>query len=211
MRAPVGGGAPTVLATGQAAPGRLALDATHVFWVNAWGLNEGSVMRADLDGSNVTTVAANQNAPIALAVGGNVVCWCSESPGLLACANIDGTNPQTIATNRVWDGGFVYFVDSSTGDLSRALVTGSAATRFQTGGPVGYSGPVAVDVSNIYFSVGSNPGFARVSKLGGATAPLLPKVNGYYGTTTRIVLDDTHYYFIGVAGSSNVSIMRNPK
>jgi sugar lactone lactonase YvrE len=44
MQVPIGGGTPITLASGQAIPDGITVDATHVYWTN--NAVEGSVMKA---------------------------------------------------------------------------------------------------------------------------------------------------------------------
>ena len=79
--------APVVLANEQAAPTHVAVDSNGVYWINTAGnvASTGSVMRADLDGTNRSVVAQDLYAPQDVAVGGGNLYWSSiASPGGLA-------------------------------------------------------------------------------------------------------------------------------
>jgi hypothetical protein len=67
---PVGGG--NVVASGQAKPWGIAVDATHVYWTNE---GDGTVLRMDRAGSPPTFVARGQPEPHQLIVDANQVIW----------------------------------------------------------------------------------------------------------------------------------------
>jgi hypothetical protein len=52
-------------------------------------------MRANLDGTGVTTLAPGQDQPEGIAVYGSHICWTDTS---IFQANLDGTNPNTLIT-----------------------------------------------------------------------------------------------------------------
>lgn len=72
VRVPIGGGALTILASGQT-PESVAVDATNVYWTN-WSGTGGSVVRAPLGGGAPTTLAAGPDA-FGIAVDGSTVYW----------------------------------------------------------------------------------------------------------------------------------------
>ncbi len=65
---PVRGGTITVLARGQDRPSSVAVDGSHVYWIDSGG-HSGTVRDVPLGGGRVRTLARGQASPGALAVG----------------------------------------------------------------------------------------------------------------------------------------------
>jgi hypothetical protein len=93
--------APVVLATGQTSPKHVAFDSTSVYWLDEGSevTADGTLMRINRDGTNLTTFAPALYAPSDLAVGGGVAYWSSPSPAaVMAESTSGGSQPQAIAT-----------------------------------------------------------------------------------------------------------------
>jgi sugar lactone lactonase YvrE len=66
------GRTPATLATGQASPARLAMNATHLFWTNA---GDGTIASVRKAGGEVRTIARDQRMPLAIAADADAVAW----------------------------------------------------------------------------------------------------------------------------------------
>jgi hypothetical protein len=81
MRVPVGGGVPTVIASGQSNLSGLAIDATSVYWTSRGTQSrcnsDGSLMRAPLRGGAPVTLVANEEGPSGVALDATSVYWIS--------------------------------------------------------------------------------------------------------------------------------------
>ena len=105
MKTPIGGGATKVLATGQAIPLDLKVDATNLYWVNQGEVTtpNGSVMKLPLAGGSPVTLAAGQNTVFDLAIDSTNVYWnnwgqqtLTMTNGSLMSVPIAGGTPTTI-------------------------------------------------------------------------------------------------------------------
>src|SRR5262249_25621575 len=99
---PTSGGAPTQLITGQNAPSAIAVDGSGIYWTDlgSVSLGDGAVKRADLDGSNIQTLASNQKFPLNIAVDAGHVYWSTLDGGLSGIGK-DGKNlfPYVVGSN----------------------------------------------------------------------------------------------------------------
>ena len=108
MKTPIGGGATTVLASGQNIPLDVKVDATNVYWVNQGSVTtpNGMVeMKVPLAGGAPTMLATGQNTIFDLVVDSTTVYWndwgqhepSTMTNGSLVSVPIGGGTPTTIA------------------------------------------------------------------------------------------------------------------
>ena len=94
---PVGGGKVTTLASGSFSVDALAVDATHVYWVDSY---DGTVNELPLGGGSVASggfLAAGQDSPAFVAVTGAHVYWGSWNAGILSEAPVTGGRVDIVA------------------------------------------------------------------------------------------------------------------
>lgn len=140
LRKPIGSGSPTTIFTASSGAGPCALlvDGQTLFFAVLGADNgKGTVSSANLDGSNVQTLAASQRFPYALAVDANYIYWTTEG-------DFDTNNKPT------GNGGVYRCSKSGCGGSPDQLVSGLVDAR-----------GIAVDDVNIYyatFETGSGDG-----------------------------------------------------
>ena len=125
--------APTPLATNLAHPTSLAVDATHLYWIDA-GTDStpsatGSVVRMPIAGGPVQTLASEQYGPLGIAVDRSRVYWGVGGPGgtydgALMAMPLAGGNPETLASE-----GMAYFGAIAVDDQSVYWVNGPMVLR----------------------------------------------------------------------------------
>jgi hypothetical protein len=84
LKAPLGGGTPVVLVSGQEAPWGIATDPgqENLYWVNSGtAANGGSVMSVSVGGGTIRTIATMQDAPDFVAVDATNVYWTNFATG----------------------------------------------------------------------------------------------------------------------------------
>jgi hypothetical protein len=137
-----------------------AVVSSHLYWSSDIG---GTIVEANLDGSNPTTIVTGQNSPVGVAVGGNHLYWANEgtaaknyTDGTIVEANLDGTNQIPIATGL--DSPFMVAVDSDHlywtsffgGKIIEANLDGTNQVPIVTG--LGNPEGVAVDCCHLYWA-----------------------------------------------------------
>src|SRR6201997_3876494 len=108
---PDGSDLKTIAEEGRKLPDGLVVDsaARHMYWTNMGNLkvNDGSILRSDLDGKNITTVvpqgATFTPKQLQLEKTSGKLYWCDREGMRLMRANLDGSNIETL-------------VDTSQGD-----------------------------------------------------------------------------------------------
>jgi hypothetical protein len=169
------GGTASVVATAQNSPTSIATDAMNVYWVDTEG--SGSVLACALGGcTSPTALAASQSSPWGLAVpasGGAVYftagasAWSVslEDAGVGAIGTETAT-PYAIAT----DGANVYWSDSAGGVYKCA--SSGCTTPVQLSAPTGQpSYGIALDATNVYFTVGAGSGGGGIWRVPKAAGP----------------------------------------
>jgi hypothetical protein len=178
MRAPVGGGPPTALATDQTSPDAIAIDATSVYFVD----NGVGVMSVPLAGGTVTVLASG---PYGAAFGGLVVdpatVYWADQGGALLTVPIGGGPVTTLvpatahqlgalaidATSLYWT---IEGMHADNGSVMKMPLAGGPATALVT--MLASPQAIAVDGASVYFNDYTSGTVSRVPLGGGAVAIL---------------------------------------
>ena len=165
-----------ILGTGLHEPNYITLDVAggKMYWTIAEA-GASAIQRANLDGTNVEVIVPSEHfglpGGVALAVSGDKLYWTDWSRDTIGCANLDGSNVQTLVTglDYPWGitldvaGGKIYWTidplgSSDTGKIQRAnldgtnvqdLVTGLDSPRYIALGIPQTSGTITFDPNEI--------------------------------------------------------------
>lgn len=176
------------LITGASIPQGVAVDAAHVYWAN-FGAGEGTIGRANLDGSGVTQTFIDVGlvaAPDGVAVDGGHIYWTSFTQGKIGRANVDGTGVTLslisglgTPTGVAVDAGHIYWANGAAGTIGRANLDGTDVNQTLVAG-AGKPEVVAVDAGHVYWANSASQAIGRANLDGtGATAHLFGAPNAY--------------------------------
>ncbi|MSP63616.1 MAG: hypothetical protein EXR72_25385 [Myxococcales bacterium] len=145
MHADLQGGPPMALATHQASPYVLALDATSVYWTNARFPPDGAVMKMPLRGGPPVVLARERVIPAGITVDGRHVYWVDYQQAKVLKVPIAGGEVVALHEEMVEYSGLldiavdstsVYFNHRNGGHLRKvAIGGGSVVTLLDTSNP----------------------------------------------------------------------------
>ena len=195
----------TLWTEANATPTRLALDATHVYFVD---FNGGNVRRIAKTGGSVELLAAAQNAT-RIAVDSTHAYFTNDQksqvvrvPKTGGATELLATLPQA-ATSIALDATHVYVSETSnTGRIQKLLKTGGAPTILaNTPWPIG----IAVTSAHVYWPSFENNGTLRRVPIGGGTTETLDTNtdNGF-----AVAVDSANVYWTVLGTGANKGEIR---
>ena len=188
----------TLLASGQANPGSLAVDKTHVYWLDGGGGGTpASVMRVPIGGGTPTRLATAQS-PSALALDATRAYW--EDNGSIFATPLEGgavtrlAAGQSLVGSIAVDAESVYWRtvdwDSGLGAVMKAPIGGGAPTQLASTHE-GVDWGLLVKDGNVYWA---DDGIWMVSADGGTPAMIAAATTTY--PLGAITADTTSVYWI---------------
>jgi hypothetical protein len=202
---------PKVLASHQANPGALALDASSVYWTTfGSSASEGSIVKVSKQGDTPVTLADHQSVPFGIAVDDTQVYWANYDAGgpngaLMAVPKRGGTPKVLVATadgprSVVVDATRAYFLTASA--LIAVAKHGGAPITVT---PTQCGSSIAADDASLYWVVNCvmfpPQGIFKVSKAGGIAAKISDEA------PNELVIASDGIYWIATGGN----VMKLPK
>jgi sugar lactone lactonase YvrE len=177
---------PVLVAGQQSEPAYVALDATHVYWTNS---GNGTVWRANKDGTNAVPIAQGQASPWVIRVRNGRVYWTQDTGGgFVASAPADGSGPvfdlsgpQPSPRGIDVDDTYVYFdtEDQDAGTMRRVQLDGGGLTTIasQQGSPK----DLIVTPTSVLWANHDDGTIARYDVASAAFAPLEKQLPAPWG------------------------------
>jgi hypothetical protein len=202
---------PKVLASHQANPGDLALDASSVYWTTfGSGTSEGSIVKVSKLGNTPVTLADHQSVPFGIAVDDTQVYWANYDAGgpngaLMSVPKAGGVPKVLVATadgprSVVVDGTRAYFLTSSA--LIAVAKHGGAPITVT---PTQCGSSIAADDTSLYWVVNCvmfpPQGIFKVAKAGGIAVKISDEA------PSKLVVTSDGIYWLAAGGS----VMKLPK
>ena len=113
----------------------------HIYWAK----DDGTITRANLDGTNPQTIVTGQSGPVGVAVDSAHIYWANFGDGTIDKANLDGSNPQTIVTGQngpegvAVDSAHIYWANGGDGTIIKANLDGTSPQTIVTGQDGGFA------------------------------------------------------------------------
>jgi hypothetical protein len=129
------------IVTGQEDALGVAVGGLHLYWAD-YGrptgprpghFQAGTIVEANLNGTDARTIATGQHNPWGVAVGVGHLYWSDDHAGTITEANLDGTDAKTIATGQslptgvAVDRSHLYWADFRSGKIVEANLNGTGA------------------------------------------------------------------------------------
>jgi hypothetical protein len=200
-KVPASGGTPFGIASGQYGPRGIAANGANAYWTTF----TGSIMTVPIDGG-VPVVAAQGNAPIAIALTATTMYWTDSVPQGVVSAPLGSTSasqsqlpfdvdvqPQSVAV----DSTGVYWTMYGVGTVMKASLDLRNVTTLATGALAPYG--IAVDVTNVYWTDALAGTITKVPKDGGTSSIL---ASGQVGPQS-IVVDSNSIYWTNTGSSDD--------
>ncbi len=160
MAAPLGGQSKS-LASNQASPAGIAVDAANIYWTDrATGQNDGAVMQLAFGTNAPMAIAGGQTDPVGIAVDSHDVYWVSGT-GVFKVPIGGGTITSLSNANTpsepmfAVDGVSAYWIDKGTGAIVKAALAGGTVVQVVVPmvGAVGATlqAGLAVDATSVYW------------------------------------------------------------
>lgn len=172
----------TVLASDQALPYDLAIDATHAYWTAE---SSNAVAKVSLAGGVPTTIVSSSSlSPQAIAVDSTSVYFGSLTQYSVYKTGKNGGGLLTIGASGAWASKIavgptaVYWLTTTTGALMRAGLNGGAVTTLVAAPNDGSYEMVGLDATSVYwlkhsFDDSSPGGIYKVSQSGGTPVTIM--------------------------------------
>lgn len=179
MKVPIGGGAPTTLATTSGAhtePEDLVVDSTYVYWIDAFG--GGAVERVAIGGGSKTLLATGLQYPESLSLQGGFLYWTDVNAGTVQKMAAAGGSVTTLASglSTPWgigtDSTSVYFTHA--GGIGKVPLGGGSVTSL-VAGPSMYQ--IAVNSTDVFWTTPNSKSMSKVPINGGSTTILSSSLN----------------------------------
>lgn len=146
----------TQLASGLSFPRDIAVNSTHLFWVNI----SGSVFRSNLDGSGIVTLATvGSDFLQGIAVTDSYLYWTNATAHSIQRSNLDGTGVTSLVTTGLSipygiqaTASFLYWADLGTDAIQRSNLDGTGVTTLLNAFDVTNPSGLVVTDSALYFT-----------------------------------------------------------
>jgi hypothetical protein len=214
MKAPLAGGTPAMISTGQSRPSGLVVDTTNAYWTSG----TYSIASAPLGGGATTTLttlpAANYVSPSSLAVAGGFLYYASGgglgpmSPNTIGKLPTTGGKPTVLTSssynewNLLVTATDIYWATQK--GIFQLPISGGTTTTLMSGFPSGF----AVDATSLYFSASTS--VEKSPLAGGAATMVFPGALGS-DAPGGVLVDASNVYFLdGSCAGTDVRIVAVP-